>query len=354
MICYYSNINMVFSHIKPLLRGFPKATSLWSLVFILIIVAAGRFAYSKTESFVNREESGSFSFGGPAGNSEGNLGFFSGSLTSLNGEYSDDEEKFLIFDGVVVLGTSHPLSNLIPTRDGLQKYKVQSGDTLSGIAAQFGLTLQTLRWANPGLRSAIRIGEELTILPVSGILHAVKEDDSIESVASRYQIDPNLIREYNPDYQKTLDSPGELLVLPNAKPLGNIGYARYIQNLPNLKSYFVLPARGWNWARLHDYNAVDIADQCGKPIYAAAEGLVIEESSEGYWNQGHGNYVFLEHPNGTKTRYSHTSENLVNVGDYVSQGDHVALIGNTGNTHGPTGCHLHFETHGAKNPFAIK
>ena len=62
----------------------------------------------------------------------------------------------------------------------------------------------------------------------------------------------------------------------------------------------------------------------------------------------------IEHPNGTKTRYAHTDENFVRVGDYIAQGKEIATIGSTGNTHGPTGCHLHFEIYGAKNPFVIR
>lgn len=311
--------------------------------------------YSGAEHFINYENESEFSFGGPTGGQGDHSGILLGALTPFSGRgVTDKGSGMLILDGATILGTSRPLSNLIPTRDGLQKYKVQTGDTLSGIAAQFGVSLQTLRWANPGVRSVIRPGQELTVLPVSGILYTVGTGDSLESIASRYNIDPTTIRDHNPNYQRIFDSPGELLVLPYAKPVGSRGYSRYVQNLPSLKSYFVLPARGWNWGRLHDYNAVDIADQCGGTIYAAAEGLVIEESSRGYWNQGHGNYVIIEHPNGTKTRYSHTSKNLVGVGDYVSQGDQVSLIGNTGNTHGPTGCHLHFEVHGARNPFAIR
>lgn len=118
--------------------------------------------------------------------------------------------------------------------------------------------------------------------------------------------------------------------------------------------YFILPASGLNWGRLHFDNAVDIADLCGRPVKAAAEGLVIEEFSNSRWNNGYGNYVLIEHPNGTKTRYAHTLKNSVRLGDYVSQGQLIALIGNTGNAKGATGCHLHFEVLGAPNPFVIK
>jgi murein DD-endopeptidase MepM/ murein hydrolase activator NlpD len=72
----------------------------------------------------------------------------------------------------------------------------------------------------------------------------------------------------------------------------------------------------------------------------------------GSWNDGYGHFLLIEHPNGTKTRYAHLQSMMVSVGQYVNQGDRIALMGNTGNTHGPTGCHLHFEVLGAKNPFA--
>lgn len=265
----------------------------------------------------------------------------------------ETEDELVVLAGTAIFGATHPLSNLIPSRDGLEHYRVREGDTLSGIAARFGITVQTLRWSNPSLASVLTLGQELVILPISGLLYSVKDGDSLEAVASRYELNPQTIRDYNPDYQKILDQPGGTLILPYAKPLANAGLASAV-TLPKITNYFMLPARGWNWGQLHDFNAVDIADQCGKPIYASAEGLVVEESGTGFWNQGHGSYLLVEHPNNTKTRYSHTSKNLVKVGDYVAQGDEIALIGSTGNTHGPTGCHLHFEVYGAVNPFAVR
>lgn len=116
--------------------------------------------------------------------------------------------------------------------------------------------------------------------------------------------------------------------------------------------YFILPSAGLNWGGLHYDNAVDFADLCGRPIWAAAEGLVIEEFSNNRWNSGYGNYILIEHPNGTKTRYAHTLKNSASLGDYVGQGEQIALVGNTGNAKGATGCHLHFEVIGGQNPFA--
>lgn len=266
-------------------------------------------------------------------------------------------ENFLIFEDASVLGPSDPLSNLVAARNGLKRYKVRRGDTLSSIAASFGITVETIRWANLGLRSQLKTGQELIILPVTGILYEVKENDTLESIAALYKIDPESIKEYNPDYQKIFGKNSGVLILPYAEPIRRIA-STYASGLPDLGNYFKLPVIGWNWGELHEYNAVDIANQCGTPVYASAEGLVVPDDTLGDgtsgWNNGYGIFVLIEHPNGTKTRYSHLQKTLVKLGDFVSQGQEIGLLGNTGNTHGPTGCHLHFEVIGAKNPFAIR
>lgn len=129
--------------------------------------------------------------------------------------------------------------------------------------------------------------------------------------------------------------------------------ARSVQNqliIPEADLELVLPAPGINWGRLHPVNAVDIANRCGAPILAAADGIVVEEKSSG-WNDGYGNHITLEHKNSIRTRYAHTQKNLFKLGHHVLQGDLIAYVGNTGNTHGPTGCHIHFEVFGQQNPF---
>jgi murein DD-endopeptidase MepM/ murein hydrolase activator NlpD len=306
---------------------------------------------TKSEFF----ESAGWSAGGPAGNFD-EAGFIEGySSYALENNSADIDAEIPVLDAGTLLAPGLPLTNVTPLRHGVLKYKVQAGDTLSSIAANFGIDIETIRLANPGARSLLKVGQELTILSVSGILYETKDGDTPEFVANLYGVPLDLIKQFNPDYQKLFASPGNLIILPNAKPINRADYLnRYVRGLPDLGNYFALPARGWNWGQLHDYNAVDIADECGRPIYASAEGLVIEERSGGFWNRGYGNYILIEHPNGTRTRYAHTAKNLVRTGDYVAQGDVIAFIGNTGNTHGPTGCHLHFEVYGAKNPFAIK
>ena len=118
--------------------------------------------------------------------------------------------------------------------------------------------------------------------------------------------------------------------------------------MPNLGDFFMLPTNGYNWGRIHGRNGVDLGNSCGTPIYAAAEGSVAVADGVGY-NGGFGKFVKVIHSNGTETLYAHATKLLVATGDYVTRGQMIALMGSTGRS---TGCHLHFEVHGARNPLA--
>ena len=149
--------------------------------------------------------------------------------------------------------------------------------------------------------------------------------------------------------------PGQTIIIPGAQiPIPSGVAVSAVSNLPAVQEgFFLYPTTGWNWGRLHYNNAVDIANQCGAPVYAAASGLVIDRKDIG-WNGGAGKLVKVQHGNGLSTNYYHLGDILVNIGAYVEKGQIIARIGNTGNTHGPTGCHLHFEVRGARNPFAFR
>ncbi|TSC82507.1 MAG: Peptidase M23 [Parcubacteria group bacterium Gr01-1014_20] len=121
------------------------------------------------------------------------------------------------------------------------------------------------------------------------------------------------------------------------------------------RDYFTKPAQGYNFGKVHGNNAVDIANSCGTIVLASAEGLVVPDKNypdgETGWNGGYGSFVLVEHPSGAKTRYAHLEKTSVEVGDFVKQGQKIGVMGSTGNVHGVTGCHLHFEVLGAANPF---
>jgi len=358
-LCYNAIINKVMSKINVFFKEVVQITAVWPLFFIVFIVVFNLFFLNHFDDVDFLTSAEDFGYGGPVSDSVNYQMAVLGDWDKgfLNPIPSDHNLNILT-DGAIS-GFSDPLTNLLPARYTLHRYKVQKGDTLGKIAAEFGLTIDTLRQANPGVSSYLKVGQDLVILPVSGSLYEVKKDDTLDSISLRYKVSQDLIKQYNPDYQKILASANGILVLPYVKLSGKTGASLVLSRiLPNLKNYFVLPAQGWNWGELHNYNAVDIANRCGTPVYAAAEGLVIPDDElgdgSGGWNNGYGIFVLIEHPNGTRTRYAHLGKVLIKIGDYVSEGDQIGVMGNTGMIHGPTGCHLHFEVYGAKNPFAVK
>lgn len=234
-------------------------------------------------------------------------------------------------------------------------YEVQEGDTLSFIASDFGVSVNTIIWAN-NLRNAdsIRPGMELKIPPVTGIVHSVKKGDTVDSIAKKYGVEPEKIISFNFLPQEGDLKIGQEIIVPGgrlATPTISVASStiKRFANLPNLGDYFMMPTLlGRNWGIIHGRNGVDVANSCGTPIYAAADGIVNLAKSSG-WNGGFGKFVRIAHPNGTQTLYAHASGILVSVGSYVSRGQQIAIMGSTGRS---TGCHLHFEVHGARNPLA--
>jgi murein DD-endopeptidase MepM/ murein hydrolase activator NlpD len=88
--------------------------------------------------------------------------------------------------------------------------------------------------------------------------------------------------------------------------------------------------------RAENHSGLDLAAPTGTPIYATGPGIVTKSG----WGTGYGQYVEINHGNGYLTRYAHASRLIVNVGDRVTAGDHIANVGCTGRCTGP---HLHYE-----------
>ncbi|MBI4087645.1 MAG: peptidoglycan DD-metalloendopeptidase family protein [Candidatus Liptonbacteria bacterium] len=236
------------------------------------------------------------------------------------------------------------------SREGLLVYRVQKGDTLSGISSYFGVSLDTIVNANPNVKARYLVpGDELKILPTSGSVYLTRDGDTMESISDYFNVPQDSLLKFNRSVNFNSLEAGVSVVIPGVK-----GYAQSKNSLPNLNSNFIIPAQGFNWGKLHHYNAVDIANSCGTPVVASAEGLVIPDNSfgdgRGGWSGGYGNFVLIEHPFGdsVRTRYAHLSKVLVDIGDYVKQGEEIGVMGDSGDS---TGCHLHFEVYGAQNPF---
>jgi murein DD-endopeptidase MepM/ murein hydrolase activator NlpD len=257
------------------------------------------------------------------------------------------------------------LDDLKPNK--ITEYTVQPGDALSFIASDFGVSMDSILWAN-NLSSPDKIapGQIIRIPPVTGIIHTVKQGDTISSIAKKYSADAAKILSFNDLNENTSLQLGTDIVVPDgtvstAKPAsiakGTVksGFlssvtstAKKFAYLPDLGDYFLAPTNGYDWGIVHDRNGVDIANACGTPIYAAADGTADIATSVG-WNGGFGKYIKLVHTNGTETLYGHLSKLFIALGQTVTRGQEIGLMGTTGHS---TGCHLHFEVHGARNPLA--
>ncbi|PYE85792.1 M23 family metallopeptidase [Pseudoroseicyclus aestuarii] len=105
-------------------------------------------------------------------------------------------------------------------------------------------------------------------------------------------------------------------------------------SMPVLDRYRISSTFGSRWGRMHE--GVDMAAPTGTPIYATADGVIIQAG----WASGYGRLIKIQHEFGIETRYGHLSEIDVQVGQRVSRGDHIGDMGSTGRSTGP---HLHYE-----------
>jgi len=232
-------------------------------------------------------------------------------------------------------------------------YEVQPGDTLQSIANSYEISLNTLLWANDITSSStLKVGQNLTILPTDGILHVIKSGDTVSGISKTYNAGQSNIISFNGLANEDDIYIGDILIVPGGvMPKKATPVAKPAQ-IPMASNYFIFPTQGTITQGLHYYNAIDIANKCGTPVYAAAAGTVQRAVGNGGWNSGMGNHITILHGNGTVTYYGHLSSVLVKPGDKVNVGDRIGLIGNTGKVIGVTGCHLHFQVVGAKNPLA--
>lgn len=238
--------------------------------------------------------------------------------------------------------------------DQISVYVVRDGDSLGTIAKMFAVSINTIRWNNDIKGSKISPGQTLLILPVSGIRHTVKANDTVKRIAKLYKADVADIEQYNNITATSILKVGDVVIVPDGEitPASNASQGvtsrvKFVETTKSYSGYYVRPTTGPRSQGIHGYNGVDIAPPAGTPIIAAADGKVIVSKSGG-WNGGYGNYVVIRHDNGTQTLYAHMSKVLVSSGETVEQSQ---VIGNVGSTGKVTGAHLHFEIRGAKNPF---
>ena len=244
-----------------------------------------------------------------------------------------------------------------PRSDDLE-YVILDGDTLGSIADKFGVSQDTIKWANLSIKQwkTIKVGTKLIIPPVTGVVHIVKSGETIYSISKKYNSDAQSIVDF-PFNTFTNDETfalavGQRIVVPDGiMPAENLISPQAVMPIARTPDAGTVTATGsWSWpasGRITQpfrpwHKGVDIANHDGGPILAADAGTVV---ITGWDTTGYGNKVVVNHGNGYLTLYGHLSRIDVVNGQRVNRGDQLGMMGSTGRS---TGTHLHFEIRTAK------
>lgn len=278
------------------------------------------------------------------------------------------------FGGIPRLAQVH---TTIPSRPRQEvvKYVVEEGDTIFGIAENFGLEPETILWGNYYILlddpHALQPGQELNILPVNGTYHEWQQGEGLNGISSYYGVKPEDIINYPAnnldiaaigDFANPNIPPGTWLIVPSGRrefvswsaPLGvtreNPAYARVlgpgacdaISGGAVGYGTFVWPSNkhylsGFDYSPNANHWGIDIAGNEGEGVYATDAGVIVYS---GWNNYGYGNMILIDHGGGFQSLYAHLSGLNVLCGQSVGQGDVIGAIGNTGRS---SGAHLHFE-----------
>lgn len=294
-------------------------------------------------------------------NSSANQGLASVGVQSQNsflGSEREDSEGLstLAQSGDALLKPDLTGTEITPERrDKIITYTVEADDTISEIADKFDVSTNTILWENKlGPRDFIKPGQQLAILPVTGLSHTVKRGDTLDKIAASYRAKSEDILEVNKLADGSALRVGEKIVVPDGIPpvtarpsAPAISRPSGLANLGNIFKSAPAASGNLNWPtisrRISQYfrgwrhTGIDVPAPAGQPIYAADDGVVI---TAGWSRGGYGIYVIVDHGNGLQTLYGHNSRNLVERGDRVARGQVIANIGSTGRSTGP---HVHFE-----------
>lgn len=255
------------------------------------------------------------------------------------------------------------------TKDKEEKtiYEVVPGDTLSGIANKTGVSLEDIIALNENITSAnsvIRVGDEITVTVPQPELSVNRE----ELVYYEGTYEAPIIYQYNDDWytttEVTLQDPSsgyhkavEKIIYNNNNVVSKEvvmeevvmeAIPKIVEKGTKIPPTYIKPLSGGHITSGFGYRtatiagmtsrhqAIDYGTPTGTSVMASCGGKVTQAG----WLGTYGYVIFINHPDGKQTRYAHLSKILVSVGDYVSQGQKIALSGSTGVSTGP---HLHFE-----------
>jgi len=255
--------------------------------------------------------------------------------------------RLVVVTALVLLAAGVPAADVkktaAPSGDEGRVHVVASGDTLSGIAARYGVSVRALVAANrlPSERATLRIGQRLSVPAATAVKTPATNADTKPSVSAR----SSQALAVPPPSSRGLreESPGRGARACCAPPrcCGPRNLMLFVPDFVELSPAFSWPVEGpitstFGRRRTGWHRGIDIKAERGAAIFAAAAGVVVTSTRE----PRYGRVVKIEHDGGFLTVYAHNEENLVDPGTRVAAGDPVATIGRTGRA---TAHHLHFE-----------
>jgi murein DD-endopeptidase MepM/ murein hydrolase activator NlpD len=232
-------------------------------------------------------------------------------------------------------------------------YTVEGGDTLSGIGEKFKISVDAIKYVNNLTDSSIlEVGSQITIPPLSGLIHEVEDGDTLASIAKKYDVPSQAIADFNYIIDTSSLAIGSELVIPGAKvpepvlpvytpPLAQAPDSYGSGQASPSKNFCIWPttvriiSQYFTWY----HSGIDIATPWGRgmpPIFSCTGGTVVRS---GWDPWGLGLHVRIDHGNGYQTVYGHMSRIDVGYGQSVGRGQIIGAMGNTGRS---TGAHLHF------------
>ncbi|PIQ71995.1 hypothetical protein COW57_01545 [Candidatus Roizmanbacteria bacterium CG17_big_fil_post_rev_8_21_14_2_50_39_7] len=234
-------------------------------------------------------------------------------------------------------------------RDKVENYIIKSGDTLASIGKKFGVSVDTIKWANDLKSDTIKPEQTLKIPPVTGVVHTVVSGETVYSIAKKYKTSAQNIVNFIFNDFADIDTfalrSGQLLYVPDGviepkQPKYAAMAPQYANAIAGVRgsTNFIWPTTGIitqypTWYHM----AFDIASNALPPVIAADTGTV---TFAGCINWGYGCHVVIDHGNGYSTLYGHMSVLSVSAGQAINQGQQLGNVGSTGRSTGP---HLHFE-----------
>lgn len=269
------------------------------------------------------------------------------------GELIEEEEPTALVEGGSTL-TKPTIITEDPTtlkRSKTIVYTIESGDTISTIARKFGITTNSVLWANSlSFYDFIKPGQRLNIPPTSGVIHKVAKNETLGAIVKKYSGDLEKTVEFNKLGSAHNIKPGDLIMVPDGQPPRAVATrssraVAYVSgivppsaaNIPaGSKMLWPTTGRKINQYYSWRHHGLDIDGELSSPIYAAESGTITRVG----WGRGYGNVIDIDHGNGKKTRYAHCSKLFVKKGQKVAKGETIGMIGSTGWSTGP---HLHLE-----------